>query len=439
MRYSDAIHFIYNLELFGIKMGLGNITRMLAHIGNPERSFKSIHVAGTNGKGSVATLLFSILKAAGYRTGVFTSPHLVDFRERFQTNDGHIDKRSLARFIGNNQQFIRDARITFFEISTALAFWHFQQRNVEISVTEVGLGGRLDATNVLRPEVSVITDIDYDHTKILGNNLEQIAIEKAGIIKSSIPVVTGIRRPRIYKLLKDICKERSTVISRPPVPRQSFSYTRGGMRFTLSPNGDRADLFSPLVGVHQIRNVAVAVKTVEVLNQQGIHIPARAVQQGLRNWRWPGRFQVICKSPLILLDVAHNPSGSAALYQSFRIAYPGKRVIMVCGFLERPDYDLMLQTLAPITKRAIITKPDYRRAAEFSGVIWAAVNAGINFEARLRVADAVDRALNLARKDDMVLICGSHFTVGEAIIRLEELHRRGQLSNLSADITNING
>jgi dihydrofolate synthase/folylpolyglutamate synthase len=439
MRYSDAIHFIYNLELFGIKMGLGNITRMLAHIGNPESSFKSIHVAGTNGKGSVATLLFSILKAAGYRTGVFTSPHLVDFRERFQTNEGHIDKRSLARFIGENQKFIRDARITFFEISTALAFWYFQRRKVEIAIAEVGLGGRLDATNILKPEVSVITDIDYDHTKILGNSLEKIAIEKAGVIKNSAPVVTGVRRPHIYRLLREICRERDTVISRPPLPRQSFSYSRGGMRFTLSPNGDRAKLYSPLVGVHQIRNAAVAVKTIKVLNRKGIHVPAKAVTEGLRNWRWPGRFQVVCKSPLILLDVAHNPAGSAALYQSFRIAYPGRKVIMVCGFLERPDYDLMLQTLAPITKRAIITKPDYRRAAEFSGVIWAAVNAGIVFDARPRVADAVDRALKLARRDDAVLICGSHFTVGEAIVRLEELHRRGQLSGLSADITNING
>ncbi|MFH2056038.1 MAG: bifunctional folylpolyglutamate synthase/dihydrofolate synthase, partial [bacterium] len=159
MRYHDALNFIYSLELFGIKMGLGNITRMLDHLGNPQNSFQAIHIAGTNGKGSVAAMLFSTLKEAGYRTGVFTSPHLVDFRERFRTTDGLIDKRSLARFVGGHHKFIREARITFFEIATALAFWHFQRRHVEIAVTEVGLGGRLDATNILQPRLSVITNI----------------------------------------------------------------------------------------------------------------------------------------------------------------------------------------------------------------------------------------------------------------------------------------
>ena len=172
MRYEDAIKFVFNLELFGIKMGLDNITRFLDHLGNPQNEFRSIHVAGTNGKGSVSSMLFSVLKESGYRTGLFTSPHLVDYRERVRTDQGLIDKRSLAEFVTKYRDFIVDGRITFFEISTALAFWYFRKVGVEIAVVEVGLGGRLDATNTLNPILSVITHIDYDHTKILGKGLE---------------------------------------------------------------------------------------------------------------------------------------------------------------------------------------------------------------------------------------------------------------------------
>ena len=214
MRYDDAIKFVYGLELFGIKMGLDNITRFLDHLGNPQNSFQSIHVAGTNGKGSVCSMLFSILKAQGYNAGVFTSPHLVDYRERVRTVQGAIDKRSVAEFVEKHHQFIVDARITFFEISTALAFWYFRKMGVDVAVVEVGLGGRLDATNVLKPRLSVITHIDFDHTKILGSTLEKIAVEKAGIIKSGVPLVTGERRPRLYEMFREVCKERQTTITR---------------------------------------------------------------------------------------------------------------------------------------------------------------------------------------------------------------------------------
>ncbi len=438
MRYDDAIDFIYNLELFGIKMGLGNITRMLQHLDNPQEAFKSIHIAGTNGKGSVAAMLFSILKAAGYRVGVFTSPHLVDFRERFRTDRGHIDKRSLARFIGDNQQFIRDARITFFEISTALAFWYFRKMAVEVAVVEVGLGGRLDATNILRPQLSVITDVDYDHTKILGNSLEKIAIEKAGIIKAAVPVVTGVRNRRIYALLRQICKERQTTITRAVSPPKKLTYDNGMMRFSLSRNGDGPFLLTPLAGVHQIQNAAVAACCVDLLNGNGFRIGKRAFQRGFKQTRWPARFQVICRQPTILLDVAHNPSGARCLVESFRLAFPARRAVLVCGFLERPDYDVMLESLQQITRRAVISRPDYRRSAEIEGVIWAAVNAGIDFDVRLKVADAVDRALQIIGEKDILLICGSHFTIGEAITRLGQLRRQRQLTTLSADITYIN-
>jgi dihydrofolate synthase/folylpolyglutamate synthase len=438
MRYDDAINFIYNLELFGIKMGLGNITRMLQHLDNPQDTFQSIHIAGTNGKGSVASMLFSVLREAGYRVGVFTSPHLVDFRERFRTFKGGIDKRSIGRFIGRHHQFIRDARITFFEISTALAFWHFRQVGVNVGIAEVGLGGRLDATNVLKPQLSVITNIDYDHTKILGSSLEQIAIEKAGIIKPGVPVVTGVTDPKLLQLYREICRERGSTLVRTSLPSRKFYINGDFMRFTLSPNGARPNLELPLAGVHQINNAAVVARSIEVLRQQGWRIPQRAVHAGLKKTRWPGRFQLVSRQPTIILDVAHNPAGAAALARSFKTVFPGRKAVLVFGVLERPDYDVMLERLKPITRRAVVCRPDYRRTAELEGVIWAAVNAGLDFDVRPKVADAVDRALNLVKPEGIVLICGSHFTIGEAIRRLEELRRKRQLQGLVADITYIN-
>ncbi len=231
MRYNDAIEFILGLELFGIKMGLDNITRFLEHLGNPQNSFQSIHVAGTNGKGSVSSMLFAILKAAGYNAGMFTSPHLVDYRERVRTVRGVIDKRSLAEFVDGNRQFIKDARITFFEISTALAFWYFRKMKVDVAVIEVGLGGRLDATNVLKPKLSVITHIDYDHTKILGNSLTKIATEKAGIIKTGVPLVTGERRPELMAIFRDVCRERGTTLVKSAKSSAKIAFANGRMQF----------------------------------------------------------------------------------------------------------------------------------------------------------------------------------------------------------------
>lgn len=436
MRYDDAIKFVFGLELFGVKMGLDNITRFLDHLGNPQLAYRSIHVAGTNGKGSVSSMLFAVLKEAGYRTGVFTSPHLVDFRERVRINQGIIDKRSVAEFVTKYQDFIVDGRITFFEISTALAFWYFRKMGVEIAVIEVGLGGRLDATNVLKPILSVITHIDYDHTKILGKSLREIAIEKAGIIKKSTPLVTGERRPELFQLFKEVCTAGGTTIVRPPVPSKRFTYRSDRMKFDLVVSGGRKlSLSIPLIGAHQIDNAAIVVKCVELLNRDGIRIPRRALEAGLKHSRWPARFQTVCRRPEIILDVAHNPEGGRALVKTFRTIYPGKKVILVCGFLERPDYDQMLQEFATITRRAVITNPVSDRAAEIEGVIWAAVNAGIDFDVQPAVPDAVDRALKLSAGSEMILICGSHYTVGEAISRLEQLHHKRQLNLLSADIT----
>jgi dihydrofolate synthase/folylpolyglutamate synthase len=440
MRYHDAIKFIYGLELSGIKLGLDNITRFLDHLGNPQRDYQSIHVAGTNGKGSVCAMLFSILKEAGYRTGAFTSPHLVDFRERIRTNLGAVDKRSLAEFVTKNHDFIVDARITFFEISAALAFWYFRKVGVEIAVIEVGLGGRLDATNVLTPELSVITHIDYDHTKILGTSLRQIAIEKAGIIRKSVPLVTGERRPELYQLFREVCRERGATISRPAKPSGQFTCRRQIMDFSItSPKLGKLALSSNLVGAHQIENAAIAVKCVEVLNQRGIKIGLRPLKAGMKDIRWPARFQTVCRRPLILLDGAHNPDGARALVKTFQSVYSGKKAIIVCGFLERPDLDTMLQQFALIAKRAVLTRPANERAAEIEGVIWAAVNAELSFDVQLIVADAVDRALKLSADREIIVICGSLYTIGEAISHLGQLHRKRQLTLSPADITFIDG
>lgn len=437
MRYDDAIKFIYNLELFGIKMGLDNITRFLAHLGNPQNSFKSIHVAGTNGKGSVSSMLFSILSKAGYKTGVFTSPHLVDFRERFRSYQGHIDKRSLAQFVDENRQFIIDARITFFEISTALAFWYFRKISVEVAVVEVGLGGRLDATNVIHPEVSIITHIDFDHTKNLGPTLDKIAREKAGIIKKDVPLVTGEKRPELLALFDEVCKERGTKMRKARKIPSKIEYTSKGMRFW--PNGNDAAWTSSLAGPHQLDNIRIVLTCVELLSGKGLPVSERALKSGLRDCRWPARFQIVSRKPAIILDAAHNADGTRALVATFKKAFPGRKAILLCGFLERPDHDIIMREYAPITQRAVLTRPDSNRAAEIEGVIWAAVGAGIDFDVKLKIPEAVDRVLHLAHKDDIILMSGSHYTLGEAIKRLHEVRDRGQLNLLFADITLVNG
>lgn len=439
MRYDDAIKFIYNLELFGIKMGLDNITRFLDHLGNPQDSFQSIHVAGTNGKGSVSSLMFSVLCKAGYKTGVFTSPHLVDFRERFRTDAGNIDKRSLAEFVGQNKQFIIDARITFFEISTALAFWYFRKMGVEVAVVEVGLGGRLDATNILKPKVSIITHIDFDHTKNLGPTLEKIAYEKAGIIKAGVPLVTGEKRPELLGLFKNTCNERGTKLFRSVKISRDFEYTSNGMRFQHKLNGSEETLSSSLAGAHQIDNIGIVLKCVELLNHDSLSISAKAIRSGLKHCHWPARFQKVASKPTIILDAAHNADGTRALVATFKRAYSGRKTLLLCGFLERPDLDVIMKEYAPIVKRAVLTRPDSTRAAEIEGVIWAAVGAEIDFDVKLNIGEAVDRILHIAGKDDIIVMSGSHYTLGEAIKRLHALRDKKQINLLTADITLLNG
>lgn len=439
MRYDDAIKFIYNLELFGIKMGLDNITRFLDHLGNPQTSFQSIHVAGTNGKGSVSSLLFSVLCKAGYKTGVFTSPHLVDFRERFRTDAGNIDKRSLAEFVGQNKQFIIDARITFFEISTALAFWYFRKMGVEVAVVEVGLGGRLDATNVIKPKVSVITHIDFDHTKNLGSTLDLIAREKAGIIKTDVPLVTGEKRPELLNLFRSTCEERGTKMFRSVKIPRDFEYTAAGMRFNHKLNGSDEKLSSSLAGAHQIDNIGIVLKCVELLNRDSMPVSDKAIRNGLKYCHWPARFQKVASKPTIILDAAHNADGTRALVATFKKAHPARKALLLCGFLERPDLDVIMKEYAPITRRAILTRPDSTRAAEIEGVVWAAVGAGIDFDVRLNIGEAVDRILQIAGKDDIILMSGSHYTLGEAIKRLHTLRDKKRIKLVTADITLLNG
>lgn len=285
----------------------------------------------------------------------------------------------------------------------------------------------------------MITHIDFDHTKILGSTLEKIAVEKAGIIKSGVPLVTGERRPELYEMFREVCRERHTTITRPAKPGKQYSFINDLMHFSVSRKPVGSGLSSSLVGIHQINNAAIAVRCAEVLNRQGIKVSNRAVKMGLRNIRWPARFQLVSKRPEILLDVAHNPDGARALVSTFKTVYSNRKVILVCGFLERPDFDIMMQEFASITRRAVITRPQAHRAAEIEGVIWGATNAGLDFDVKLIVADAVDRALRLATDGDMVLICGSHYTVGEAITRLKQLHSRRRLNLLTADITYIDG
>ncbi|MEA3297700.1 MAG: folylpolyglutamate synthase/dihydrofolate synthase family protein, partial [candidate division Zixibacteria bacterium] len=340
--YVSAEKFILSREFFGMKLGLENISQFLASIGSPQTKYETIHVAGTNGKGSSAAMLASILQAAGYKTGLFTSPHLVTLRERVRVNGRMISKPSLTAFVDRYRKELSRRKLSFFEVVTALALYYFERTRVDIAVIETGLGGRLDATNVLFPRLTITTDIGFDHVEILGFTLGKIAGEKAGIIKRSVPHLIGLIAPEAEAVITERCRklraplhrlEQKNFVARPETGKLDFKW-----------NGYRLHNLSPsLIGPHQIRNSALVVKAASILNETGLRIPREAVRKGLSHTQWPGRFQVIEQrgQPTLVLDVCHNVSGVRALVDSFKIRFPGRRACIITGFVKRKSHQLI--------------------------------------------------------------------------------------------------
>lgn len=373
--YEEALQYIKECTKFGVKLGLDRISEILQRLGHPEQRFRSIHIAGTNGKGSTSAMFDSILQQAGYRTGRYNSPHLVSYRERFNVHGEMITKAQLVKVVEQIKPVLEQVEAdgygapTEFEVGTAIAFQHFANEQVDVAIVEVGMGGRFDATNVLTPILSVITHIALDHQEYLGDTLEKIAFEKAGIIKENIPVVVGVQEELVRDFLKNIAAERhSPCLVADEGQLLSVTLTENGTRVSLvNPTFGGLDFQLALHGYHQAHNTLGVIAGCELLNRSGLTISRDVLIAGLESARWPSRFERIrTVQPLKLyLDGTHNPDGARALVQTVKALYPHQKVDLLMGILNNRPLDEMAAILSEITRQVITTRvPDPKTASE---------------------------------------------------------------------------
>ena len=423
------------------KFDLTHMRVLLAALDNPERRFPGVLIAGTNGKGSTASTLASILQASGLRTGLYTSPHLVRINERIRIVGEKIvgeqisdDDFALVHDLVDRtaERLVSEGELpwhpSFFEMLTAIAFEHFARRKVDIAVLEVGMGGRLDATNVVEPRVSVITDISLDHQKFLGNTVAEIAGEKAGIIRPGGVVVTLPQQPQANDVIGNTILELgaravNAVPYVPPVSPASAQYlvpsarNNPVSRYPLQVMGKQILVETPLIGRHQLRNVALAIAAAEELGRQGLPVTAAAIERGIRETNWPGRFQVLSatgSAPEYVFDVAHNPAGAWALRSTLSAVYPDRPLTFVFGAMRDKAIGEMAEILFPLAERVIATRAENPRSASPKEIRAAASRTSIQVEEAADVAAALELA-RTSRPDAVVVITGSIYIVGEAM------------------------
>lgn len=414
MTIGQAMEFISGVSWLGSRPGLERVRQLLALLGNPQDTLHFVHVAGTNGKGSTAAMLASILQTAGYRTGLYISPFIERFNERMQVNGVEITDAELAAVCDRLQPCVAAMTDspTEFELITAAAFQWFADRQCDIVVLEVGLGGRLDATNVIRaPECAVIANIGLDHTAVLGDTVAQIAFEKAGIVKSGTRAVVYQQAPEAAAVLRDVCRERGVPLTEADfaaiepltdsIDGQSFRY-RGGAELTL-----------PLLGAHQLKNAAVALETVGALRAAGWRIPDDAVREGLRTVAWPARFEILQRRPWFVLDGGHNPQCAETVVANLERYFPEKRKILLVGLLADKDYTEMTDILAPQTDAFVTVTPASERALPAEALAAHLRRYGKPVTACATVHAGVEAALSMADADDVVCATGSLYMAGE--------------------------
>jgi dihydrofolate synthase / folylpolyglutamate synthase len=416
------------------KFDLAHMRRLAEALGNPQRRLQSVLIAGTNGKGSTAATLASITQTAGYRTGLYTSPHLIRVNERMQINQEPISDAEFA-VIYERVQSVACALVergelpwhpSFFEMLTAMAFEYFASAGVELAVLEVGMGGRLDATNIVDPCISVITDIDFDHQKFLGNTLPEIAREKAGILRPKGTVVLLPQHPLVNDTLgKEIMNRGAHAISAvknmPPMTpgAADVDFARSGQSvFSLAVMGEEIRVDFPLAGRHQLRNLALAITTAEQLNQCGFHISPLHMERGIRMTRWPARFQVIPAEdgfPEVVLDVAHNPAGAWALRSALSTFYEGRPLTFIFGAMRDKAIGEIADILFPLAERVIATRAENPRAASPEEIAEVGAHSQTEILQEESVRAALAGARSLAGSKGVIVITGSIYIVGEAL------------------------
>jgi dihydrofolate synthase/folylpolyglutamate synthase len=411
---TQATAWVFDLQKFGIKFGLSSTLSLLDRLGLSYQEGRYIHIAGTNGKGSVAAMLSAILSQAGYPVGLFTSPHLVSFNERYRLKDQEVSADRLLALINEVRAAVDIAEPpTFFEFATAMAFLYFLKSGAGPIILETGMGGRLDATNIVQPLVAVITNISRDHEDHLGQGLLAIAGEKAGIIKPGAPLVTFARQKQVLHLFRSRCQELGAPFYQGGVDFKSRGKSRGTFDY-FGLTRQIAGLTLNLKGRHQYGNAAVALAVVEVLSKAGFPVSETAIRDGLKGARWPGRLEQLPQDPRILLDGAHNPAAALTLAQNLKQARGNKRLILVMGVMADKDVDTILARLLPLARTVIFTQPQYFRAATTRDLARRAQPYGLEILQVPRVAQAIQQAQSLAGPEDRIVVTGSLYTVGEA-------------------------
>ena len=416
MTYSSAVAYLYRLQKHGIKLGLATMTALMVRLGMPQTRYRALHIAGTNGKGSTAAMAAAMLQAEGYRVGLYTSPHLVEFRERIRVNGKMIAELQVAQLTEQLQALCQpDLSPTFFEYTTAMAFQHFANSGVDVAVLEVGLGGRFDATNVVTPMACAITTISLDHQEYLGNTCSSIAFEKAGIIKPGVPVVLGRLDDDAWRTIERVAREQCAPVFRinenfhteGETPQQ-FSYRMVGMQYD--------GLICALEGRHQLDNAACALALIGAAASQGVAVTDGAVRAGLRKVNWAGRLEVADRRPTILLDGAHNPAAATALADFLTRSdhsHPSRPVVLVLGMMRDKDHRGFFEPLRSLVDEVVLTQADLPRSATAQEL--RASLRGLLSHPHIvpTLSDAMALARQLAMPDGLVCVTGSLMLVGE--------------------------
>lgn len=424
MTYDDAIEYLKNLTKFGMNLGLARIEELLRRLGNPQHRLNIIHVGGTNGKGSTTAMIANILTTAGYKTGVFSSPHLHHYSERFMINGQPITSEKLAALIeAVKPELTRMVQEGFehpteFEVSTALALLYFVREKTDFAVLEVGLGGAIDSTNVVRPRVAVITNVAMDHMDYLGNTLAEIARVKAGIIKPGVPIITAAEAEPL-EIIRQVARNNNCKLIQVGrdvtwsqlqwEPNQDFQ------AFSIKGQQNVYQLKLPLLGVHQQINAATAVAAVEMLGTENGHsIPSTAIKEGLRTVKWPGRLEIVQNNPTILLDGAHNHAGALTLKRALLDYFPNRKIVFVLGMLADKERAKVVAELAPLAKAVVVTRSNNPRAGEWTKLADYARTYLEQVTVVEAVGEAIQKALAQVKENEVLCITGSLYMVAEA-------------------------
>lgn len=423
MNYDEAIKFLRDLTTFGFNFGLGRIEELLRRLDDPHRKLKVIHVGGTNGKGSTATMITSVLQAAGYKVGIFTSPHLHSYGERYKINGAEISQERIAELLTRVRPLLENMvkegfeHPTEFEVSTALGFLYFWEEAVDFLVLEVGLGGAIDSTNVVIPLVSVITNVAMDHMDYLGNTVTEIATIKSGIIKPGVPAVTAADDPAALAVIREAAQKNSSNLTE--VGRDvTWSISKSTME------GQEFDVFTPvraykglqirLVGHHQVINACTALSAIEALGSSGFSVDEQAIREGLINASWPARLEMVSTNPRVLLDGAHNLHGSLTLRKALTDVFSYKNLFLVFGMLGDKEREKVVAELAPLAKAVVVTKPNSPRAGDWEKIADEVRKYVSEVYLIENIGEAVKKGMSLAGPEDLVCVTGSLYMVAEA-------------------------